>query len=362
MQLQRVGIRGFRNLREVSLEPSASLTLLVGQNGHGKTNILEAVHVLLQGQSFRTRRDRDYLADPGPPAPVVLTAAGRLGQRDITWSYMYDGQTRRRRQGPIVPVVVFSPDDLELARGAPSARRHLLDHLLSGVDRRYARSLEAFQRAVLQRNRALKEGGLRDLADDFLPAIVREGEYVWSRRYEVFDQLLPSCQTIYHAVAGSEAVSASYVTGGNPTRIESPMRYREALAARRGDEKVRQMTLVGPHRDDIQFTVNGRSIVTAGSQGQQRTLALAIKLATYLWLKAETGTVPLVMLDDVLSELDGIRRAAVLRQVAADEAQTIVTDTEPRDFGVLNPAVFEVAEGELRLWRGNPRPLNSGPF
>lgn len=347
MAIDHVEIYGFRNLKNIEFNPSPSLTLLVGHNGQGKTNILEALYLLLQGHSFRSHSDRELLPfGCSPDHTISLSATVSDGDRQTQWNFRYGASSRRKQNQQFYPTVIFSPDDLELSRGAPAARRQFLDTLLSGLDTRYAKAVRLYQRAVSQRNKALKDGHW-SIAETFVPTILQQGQYLWIKRYNVYDQLMPIVQGLYRTISIGEQVEALYISGGSPGRIESLASYEQLLRTRQAEERQRLITLVGPHRDDIQFTLNGHSMIQTGSQGQQRTLALAIKLATYQWLKQETNRVPLVLLDDVLSELDRDRRTAVLSHVADDQAQTIVTDTEARDFGQLDPVIYVIKEGAI---------------
>lgn len=357
MVIEQVTIQAFRNLRHVAFGPSPALTLLVGRNGQGKTNILEAIYLLLQGHSYRTRQEQEMVPTGG--GDVFLEARIRTGERVNTVRYVLPPQGRHTWHGERLPVVIFSPDDLALTKAGPAYRRAFMDLLLSSTDARYARSLRTYHRALLQRNRALKDPAYRHLAADFLPILTQEGIYLWNRRYQVFDALMPRAKVLYERLADGECISADYATGGTGDRVTTMDEYLKAIDQRRSDEHQRQMTLVGPHRDDIKFFIEGRLAATCGSQGQHRTIAVALKLATYQWLKEQSGQTPLVLLDDVLSELDESRREALLYQVSVDGAQTIVTDTEPRSYATLRPLILTVEKGDISPWNGH---LEKNPF
>ncbi|MCY0899658.1 MAG: DNA replication and repair protein RecF [Firmicutes bacterium] len=345
MAVLRVVFHQFRNIAEAEIHLSPQLTLLVGANGQGKTNILEGVYLLLQGRSFRTVSEREAIQDGGDSAR--LEAHGDIAGRPTHWTHWITPQ-RRSHQGPIIPVVLFAPEDVYLAKGSPDRRRRFLDLLLSAHDAHYARSLKAYQRALLQRNRALKQQSLRRVVDDFTPLLAHEGLYLWQQRRAVIASLLPLAQSLHHRMAGTDLLTFALKEGGWPQPIDTVEAFLQALATRRHEEEARQMTLIGPHRDDIFFTLNGKDTTVYASQGQLRTIALSLKLATYQWLFEETGIRPIVLLDDVLSELDSSRRQAVLELTAQPGQQTLVTDTEPRNYQLLNPTIYFIQGGRVR--------------
>ena len=349
MSLQSLSLTHFRNISQARIALSAHLTLIVGANGQGKTNILESIYLVLQGRDFRTTNEREIIQHGSEFA--ALEGMGELLGRPQRWQHRTPSQAARRvHTGSIAPVVLFAPDDVYLAKGSPERRRRFLDLLLSAHDARYARALRAYHRTVLQRNRALKEAAFQQVVEDFTPLLVREGLYLWNRRRETLDSLRPRAQAIHAQIASGEELAFRLEYGGTPHEIHDEVRYAAEIQRRRPEERQRLVTLVGPHRDDIVMTINGLDTKTYASQGQLRTLALSIKLATYEWLRHETGVRPVILLDDVLSELDERRRQAILQTVAEPGQQTVVTDTEPRSYQALEPLILSVQAGEVEPW------------
>lgn len=349
MTLYSVDLSAFRNIHRARVELAPHLTLVVGSNGQGKTNLLEAVYLLLQGRDYRTAQEREAIQQGESVA--WLQASGENAGHPETWRHRIQREpSRRHHQGLVVPVVLFSPDDVYLAQGSPERRRRFLDLLLGAHDAHYARSLRAYHRVLLQRNRALKDPALHTVVNDFTPLLVEEGLYLWKRRQETVAALLPRAARLHARLAPGERLNGTMVFGGTKDPIGDQGSYYQALAARQKDEFVRQTTLVGPHRDDVVFEINHMDTGIFASQGQLRTLALSIKLATYEWLHEETGRRPVILLDDVLSELDAARREAILETVAEPGQQTIVTDTEPRSYASLDPKILYVHHGEVTQW------------
>ena len=353
MSLTRLSLNHFRNFSVQTVEFAPRLTLVVGKNGQGKTNLLEAVFLLLQGRDFRAAAERDAIQRGEETA--LIEGSGEIGERPQRWRHTIPISGRRTHSGPVVPVVLFSPDDVYLAKGSPDRRRRFLDLLLSAHDSRYARSLRAYTRVVLQRNRALKEAPFQSLVDDFTPLLVREGLYLWKRRQETVEALNPLAAEKLGGFATGEALTMTLQYGGAREPITTEDEYLKILDARRADERTRQTSLVGPHRDDVVMALNGLDTRIYASQGQLRSVALSVKLSTFSWLSQETGVRPVILLDDVLSELDAERRQAVLTQVSAPQQQTIVTDTEPRSYDALDPSIVTVIQGEVHPWNGSER-------
>lgn len=351
MFLDKVVIHHFRNIDQADIQLSPQLTLIVGKNGQGKTNLLEAIHLLAQGYSFRTQDIKDFTNKEA--FPVSLTAFVRQGDRQTLSEYRIVGTGQPKiRRGPNLPVVIFSPDDLELVKGAPAVRRRFLDLLIGSTDRRYVSALRTYQRALLQRNHSLKESSYKDLADHFIDPLVDAGFYIWQKRQSLIATLMPRAKQIHQRISHGETINSQLIFGGHgPNPVVDKEDYRELFVKRRADELARRITLVGPHRDDLQLYLDGRRTVNGlASQGQQRTVTLSLRLATHEWLYAETGIVPLVLLDDVLSELDTVRRTEILRLMAYEPQQTIVTDTEPRNFDTVAPIVYQVQGGRFQRW------------
>lgn len=348
MGISLVELTDFRNIRQATVSLSDQLTLVIGENGQGKTNFLEAVYLLQQGHDFRTSVEREVIRANQPVARLM--ASGIINNRRQSWHHVTPLVGRKQHQGPIMPVVLFSPEDVYLPKGSPEGRRKFLDLVLQSQDARYARSLRNYQRLVVQRNRALKEPSYHTVIDDFTPLLVKEGWILWQRRQELVNALVPVVKRIHSDITGDDNISLTLIYGGAHGLIAGPEEFETMLQSRRTAELTRQTTLVGPHRDDIQFLLDDMDTRLYASQGQLRTISLSLKLATYNWLYQQTGLRPLILLDDVLSELDGPRRKAVLEAVARPGQQTIVTDTEPRSYAQLSPVILKVQKGEFRPW------------
>lgn len=348
MTLTRLRMTHFRNFTTASIDFSDRLTLLVGPNGHGKTNILEAVYTVLQGRDYRTTTERE--AVQWGESTALIEGFGELARHAVKWRHYIPLSGRRTHSGSTVPVVLFSPDDVYLTKGSPERRRRFLDLLIGAHDRRYARALANYHRLVLQRNRALKTYPRPAALEEYTQLMMAQGLYIWQRRRDVIESLLPDVRATQEKLAPGEDVTITLRYGGTPHAIHTEAEFAQALKARHQDELIRQTSLVGPHRDDFFVELGSQDTRAYASQGQLRTVSLSIKLGTFAWLTRETGMRPIILLDDVLSELDVNRRAAVLEAVSAPGQQTIVTDTEPRSYDALDPLILRVDRGEVRAW------------
>jgi DNA replication and repair protein RecF len=348
MILRTADISCFRNIKEAHLTFSSQLTLLVGKNAQGKTNALEAIHIALQGKSFRNAPDSDWFSLTHPEGislvAKVLSGSDRMTtvEHHVTLS-----PHRRSHRGPKIPVIVFSPQDLSLSQGSPSDRRKFMDATLSLINPRYEKVLKQFQHAVLQRNHALKDPRLAHTADSFTPSMITSGLYLWTIRRQLLEELLPMADRIHGRIGHGERIGGTLKYGGCDVPVKTEKEYEDCLRRRRADEGLRMMTLVGPHRDELLLTVNDFPISLYGSQGQHRLISLSLKLATYHLIQNEFGFRPIMLLDDVLSELDPDRRHALLQMISEPGQQTIITDTEARNYDQLTPIIYHVDQGQI---------------
>ncbi|MCY0885151.1 MAG: DNA replication and repair protein RecF [Firmicutes bacterium] len=356
MRLATLRMEGFRNLAPAELVPGPRLTLLVGPNGQGKTNVLEAVHLLLTGQPLRTEQARECIAWDGDHFSLAgVVDSDTAGRIHLAHSLSRQPHSRRRT-GPVLPVVAFRPDDLELVKGGPEGRRRYLDLAIAPVDARYRTAWQRYQRALAQRNRSLRDWAaatgsprhaLEGVLEGYARLLAAEGAYVWRARRQFLEALAPYVGEASAQVGAGERLRLRLVPGGTREPAEEPAAFLAALASRGVEERQRGVTLVGPHRDEVVLELDGREAGRFGSQGQQRTVALALRLALFHWFRSRWGEAPVVLLDDVFSELDQERRRRLLAFVAGAEAQTLVTDTEGGRYRDLRPVVLAVEAGHL---------------
>jgi DNA replication and repair protein RecF len=348
----RLRVHCFRNYAEATVRFGPGLNVVHGQNAQGKTNLLEAIATLALTRSPRTTSSGDLLlwsedgalaeADVArPPADVTLSVRF---QRDpstgrVSRVTAVDGKPRPARALlGVCPVVLFWPEDLALVRGGPDGRRRFLDVILAQTDRQAVAHMSRYRRVLEQRNALLHQfrqgAGARDSLSSFTGELAHHGAWLGLARSRLVDALAPLAAQSLHDLSGErERISLRYApahVASIPDSVEAAEQLLlETLRNRAAEEVARGITLAGPHRDDIAFDLDGRAARGTASQGQQRSIVLACKLAEVRYLQDSAGVAPVILLDDVLSELDPERRGRLLALLAAGAHQVLVTTTEP---------------------------------
>jgi DNA replication and repair protein RecF len=343
--ISRLRLFQFRNYADQTVTLAPGLNLISGDNAQGKTNLLEAVATIALTRS--PRAPSTELVGWGAPAARVEARLERAGSRlavsmtltrgdggTVARTTEVDGNARPARELlGLCPVVLFWPDDLLLVRGAPEGRRRLLDIALSQLDRAVAEDLVRYRRVLEQRNsllRQLRAGTPAPHLEEYTDALVELGGRIQARRGQLVSALQPLAAAALTEIAGSDEGLELFYPAAPPGAGPDDCRLtiREALRQGAAEERARAVTVAGPHRDDLVISLLGRPAKTAGSQGQQRSVVLACKLAELQLMAAQLEVTPLLILDDVLSELDAHRRQALLHAAARWAGQVLVSGTE----------------------------------
>ncbi len=344
MLLKKITLLNFRNYGKLEWEPCGGMNLITGPNAQGKTNLLEAIFFSGLGYSFR-RRDRDVVR--WGYSSATIQASYRLLHADVDVHVDIDSEGRKkiyvngvddtgrdmlpgRRSG----VVLFRPDDLQIIKGPPARRREFIDNDLGLVEPVYRSSLQSYRRVVLQRNNLLRAGGgpSSETLKIWNEYFYRCGADVLARRIGILKKFFPLVRRMYDHIAGNgEELDMKYmstvkITGAHDAR-QLAADFAAEGKAREKEELYKKQTLIGPHRDDIVFFLNKKDIRYFGSQGQIRSLVLALKAAQMELFRQTTGEQPVLLLDDVLMELDG-RRQNCLMQLFSSEVQSFATSTQ----------------------------------
>lgn len=377
MYLKSLHLRSFRNYTDRQIEFTAKKTILVGNNAQGKSNLLEAVELLATLKSHRTTRDRELVLDSATAGQIEATVERAYGTSEL--SVLLRKQGRRtvavnreklRRQLDFLGVlnaVQFSSLDLDLVRGAPDCRRSWIDALLIQLEPVYSSILQQYQQVLKQRNALLKK--IRSLQQEsgrteplgnheaelklWDQQLAAAGSRVARRRVRVIQRLAPIAASWHQQISGeTEQLEITYLPNVVWTEDE-PLKVQQAflaqIAARRMVEQYQGKTLVGTHRDEIEFSINQTPARYYGSQGQQRTLVLALKLAELKLIEEVVGEPPLLLLDDVLAELDPHRQKQLLA-VIGDRFQTIITTTHIDSFNhdwIQDSQILAVEAGKI---------------
>ncbi len=357
----------FRCLQGIDLELDPGLTVIHGANGQGKTSLLEAIAWIASAHSFRNVPDaplvRNGCAQAILRAEIVDNDRVQLFEAELRASGRNRIQcnkravTRSRDLHGLLRVAVFAPDDLELVKGGPAARRAYLDELLGTLAVRYDAARVDLERVLRQRN-ALLRSGVRDESavttlDVLDEQLVQAAAELVRGRLQLVDRLGPAADAAYAGLAGdtrpvAETYEAEWAPGpvgvADTDAVEGYL--RDAIADRRRAEIERGVTLVGPHRDDWKLTIDGLDARTQASQGEQRCLALALRLAGRDVVHELTGTAPVLLLDDVFSELDANRASALVRTLPA--GQTLLTTAGSVPADVQPDQVLRIDAGRMQ--------------
>jgi DNA replication and repair protein RecF len=370
----------WRNIEDAEVEFSPGVNVLVGGNGQGKTNFLEAVHYLALGRSHRGSRDEEIVRFGGDHFYARGVGQGDAGETfSIEAGFTPPRSKRLKVDGQpvarltdvmgVLACVSFGPEDAELTRGAPQLRRRYVDYALAETSRSSLKLLSEYRRSVQQRAALLRDtrrpepeiaAGLAVWDDEQ----VRLGRELMSRRAEALAGLGPLLHAAFARLGGGyelrlryavHAAGRSFEVGLELQELQSAVAdgslaaaYRERLRLRRQAERARGQSLVGPHRDDLELIADGRDLRRFGSQGQCRVAAVALKLAQAEFIAARRGEPPVVLMDDVFAELDE-QRAGALWSLVSERHQTFLAMPRAGDVELgRGGAVFEVRNGRLR--------------
>ncbi len=388
MYLSHLVLHDFRNFKQLDLPLGRGLSLFYGENAQGKTNLLEAVAMLATSNSFHATSDREVVNWDAPDRIARMTAEVERSENEVKIEIVIIDSTpsnssvgapymapnspeRQRKRIKIngvpkkavdligqVTIVLFAPTDLRLVDGSPEDRRRFLDRALCQIRPHYCQALMRYRKVITQRSALLKR--IRDHQED-----PRSMEYLdeklteWANliiyeRRRMVDALNQHVDALQGIISGGRehlqiVYRPSFSVDANWNTMEALEHYRQQLRDVWRKEMNQGVCLLGPHRDDLEFVVNDVNMLTYGSRGQQRTAALSAKFAELAFMRAATGEEPILLLDDVFSELDASRREYLLRQVLEHE-QTLITATDYSSFPeeILAQAHrYEVIAGEI---------------
>jgi DNA replication and repair protein RecF len=366
MFLHRLELADYRNYGELAIDFGAHKVILLGDNAQGKTNVLEAIGLLATGRSPVASKDADLVRWGADQAIIRARVTRELGETAVDMLVRTSGRRAVRVNGLAqkrladvlgkILAVLFRSEDLLLVKGGPAERRDYLDTMLVQLSGSHYQQLHDYQRIVTQRNHLLRAigegGGSATQLEPWDEQLVVMAIALWRRRVKLVEALAPRVAERHAAIAeGREAIGIQYLPSVplDPDEGAWEGQIRAALAEVRRREIGRGQTLVGPHRDDMELLIDGRPAKHFGSQGQQRTVVLALKLAELEHIRAVTEEAPLLLLDDVLAELDVRRQNALLASIG-DDVQAFVTSTHLNEFSAAwleQAEIYTVRQGLL---------------
>jgi len=348
VEITKIELKNFRNHKYLLIDNIGSILIIAGSNAAGKTNTIEALQLLSMHETFRRARIEELLCNfkvEGEPSLLSIDIydhntlnTKQIVLQDNTRTYFYNKKERQGRDlDDLVPAVLFTPDDLQIIKGPPEQRRDLLDSLGKRLSKSFAHIRDEYYRALRHKNSLLKQEEVDlELLESWNVNLAKLGASLNKHRQGLFEQLIQAAGQAYRSVSGGEELRGSYLSGHED--------LFEALALNREAELQARRSLVGPHKDDILFEINGFDARRFASQGQQRSLALALKMAEIEILLRVNGKKPLLLLDDVMSELDTERRGAFV-DLIGKTAQTVLTTTNlgyfDREF-LESASIFEL--------------------
>ena len=383
MHLTSLALTNYRNYAQQEFELAPGAVLLLGENAQGKTNVLEAAMLLATGRSERASGDADLIAwnareETQPFARVAgeaqrasgdvsveITVIGRPGAKGMVASKRFKLNGVAKRAADVVgsiTAVLFTTDDMELVKGSPAGRRRYLDVMLTQADRAYFRALRSYGKVITQRNALLKNvyagAAKRDELNYWDEELARDGATMLISRARAVAEVAVSAAELHARLSGEREDlgvryeprfdwSADRLAAAEHEEVAAAL--KERLQATQMRDAAAGLTLTGPHRDDLSLTLGGEPAASFASRGQQRTAALALRLAEARLLRDRAGEQPILLLDDVLSELDESRRASVLDAIEAD--QMLITSPDPDRFPkkfVERAQVFTVTGGTAK--------------
>jgi DNA replication and repair protein RecF len=369
MIITSLQIENFRNLKSVRADFGKGINIVTGDNAQGKTNLLEAIYLLVTGRSFRAQSDKELIPwnrDDYEATIIRATVIKTSGEEKFLVTFnqaqkhiAVNGESITRLGDLIgrINAVLFTPDDLNLVRGTPGERRRFMDIFLCQVSQQYLYHLQNYLGALRQRNALLKAQARRtNLSAELEPYSLQLAQNAWlivRMRSELLNELAGLVSKSYAVIASNHEEAKlrykpSIPMAGDNGQAEWEAAFVKRLADSAEEDAKRGSTSAGPHRDEFEFLLEGRSARDFGSQGQQRSCVLALKLAELKHMTTCVGSQPILMLDDLASELDENRRRAFLSEIEGCE-QVFITGTEaqPLVSGLKPVSVFFMRDGNL---------------
>lgn len=363
MAIRKFSLINFRNYERENIQFTPGINVLIGKNGQGKTNVLEGLYFLLTGKSYRVQRESEMVR--WGEKEFDLYGEFALSRHSIRLeshfqekrkAMLINGVPCRKLSDYLgtVNVIFFSPDDLILVKGGPRERRIFLDLHIAQLLPHYIGHLNDYNKLLMQKNALLKsllnKKEKREQLALWNEQLLLYGEKIIRTRFAYLSQLSRNAGKIYQSLsAKTEEIDISYFSAGKLEVEQALENFSELLKAKAEEEIEKQMILVGPQRDDLKITLNGRSARQYASQGQQRSIVLSLKLAQLEVMQVEKSEYPLLLLDDVLSELDQLRREYLMYYIRQFRIQSIITVTSAEaEKDIEASSLYEVNQGKIR--------------
>lgn len=359
MYLRNLLLCDYRNINKIEIEPDPEFNVIWGDNAQGKTNFLEAIYLLGNLRSFRTNRNEELINHEAKKSNIRGDVTCQGVRRRIQLVIESTGKSARvdnkevKRAGQFLGYlrpILFSPEEVGLIKGIPAGRRSLLDRALFQADPGFLERAQQFERCLRQRNRLLKEDKSEAEIDPWTEHLILTGARLRADRLRFVQRLQPLLRQTYRQISGGREEADIRYPAEATDEATLAQSLRRDLNRQRDRERFLRQTLAGPHRDDPHFLVEGRPLRLFGSQGQQRSFMLAFKTAQIIDLEQQIGEPPVLLLDDMTSELDRRRQGFFFRFLLERRGQVFITTTDIRPLqqeGISNARFLRVARGKI---------------
>lgn len=357
MKINKIELKNYRNIESMEITPCDGVNIIYGENAQGKTNILESIFLFTGLKSFRSSKDSELVMFGKNFSLLNVSFYSSLRQQTA------EIKIKERRRASLngislpsptalmskFPCALFSPGFLSLIQNGPAERRKFIDSAICQIHPKYAVILAEYTKLLKQRNAVLKDSeNIKDtklFLECINEAFSSAGEKIYEERKKYLEKILPFADSIYNGLSsGKEEISFSYMKKGDSGDIYS---FDEILKRHETADIASRMTLTGPHRDDIDININGFSARSFGSQGQKRSAAIALKLAEAQVMREFTEEQPVILLDDVMSELDASRQDYILNHIK--DKQVFITCCDPSSVGILSEGkTFNISDGKIK--------------
>lgn len=362
MQIKNIEIKNFRNYKDLVVDFNDKVNIIMGKNAQGKTNLIEAVYLTSIGRSFRTSHDNELIKFDENEAYVKALAEKELIDTKVEISINRQSKKFIKKDGKRINktsqllkniiIVIFSPEDLRIVKDEPEKRRKFIDSQLAQIKPAYYNCLESYKKILSQRNVYLKEDKIESsILDVWDIQLIKYGAKLMQLRKEFIDKISEYSSKIHSKISnGTEELVIKY--DPNIDYVREIRKQEEiienVLVASRENDLRQRTTSKGPHKDDIQFYINGVNARKFASQGQQRTCALSLKLAELDFIKEETGENGILLLDDVMSELDSMRREYLIRALRNNQIFITTTDIDEGMAAAYDKAkIIQIENGKI---------------
>ena len=364
MMITNIRLQNFRNYQDESIKFRPGTNILMGDNGQGKTNVIEGIYYLLTGKSYRVQREQELLR--WDQSEFHLHGDFLLSNHKVSLESHYRDKKKMVKVNQVpcqrlsdfvgtINVIFFSPDDLVMIKGGPSERRRFLDLHIAQMRPGHVSLLNAYNKVVQQKSALLKSFVEKSLKYSQLQLwneqMIKFGEKIIRNRVELTKRLQVAADHIYGDLTSQkETLKVTYIALGHQNIDEAISEFPQLLNDKLEQEIERQMVLIGPHRDEVQILLDDKPARLYASQGQQRSIVLSLKLAELELIRQEKGEYPLLLLDDVLSELDFFRREYLMSFIESSCIQTLITMTSAETH-FESGSLYYVEKGHIRRKR-----------